>query len=250
MMNTQLGRIKMKTSSKILLSVLAALLIFTIGGLISLRILVDRAAESGGGLRAISEQDLGDKITQQYDLDEFSRVKVTGGWSVSISASEEYKVSISFPENLQDHVKVTKSGQALILETTGLVDFKGSHFKAEIQMPELSALSSEGGLTATLSNFSGDELLIESGGGVQLNAADCAYNQLELELSGGIQGNLKELKADNIHIEGNGAVDLDLYIDGGSLTGEVNGAAHIRIRGSLKKNTLKVNGVSNIEYLN
>ncbi len=240
----------MKTSSKILLSVLAALLIFTIGGLISLRILVDRAAESGGGLRAISEQEIGDKITQQYDLDGFSRVKVTGGWNVSISAGKEYKVSITFPENLQDRVRVEKSGQALIMETIGLVDFKGSHFKAEIQLPALRELSSEGGLTARLAGFAGDELVIKSGGGVQLNAADCAYNKLELELSGGIQGSLKELKAEDIHIEGNGAVDLDLHVDGGSLTGEVNGAAHIRIRGSLHKNTLKVNGVSNIEYLN
>ncbi len=240
----------MKTSSKILLTVLAALLIFTIGGLLSLRILVDRAAESEGGLRAFNEKSIGDSITQQYDMQDFSHIKVKGGWSVSLESGDEYEVSITFPENLQDNIRIEKSGKILILETRGLVDFKGSHFKAEIQLPELSALSSEGGLSASLSGFSGEELTIKSGGGVQIEADNCQYSQLELKLSGGIQGNFKDLRAENIHVDGSGAVDLDLMVDGGSLTGELNGAANIRIRGNLRKNTLTVNGVSNIEYLN
>ena len=240
----------MKTSSKILLTVLAALIILTIGGLISLRILVDNAAQSGGGLRAFDEKTIGDSITQQYDLQEFSQIKVKGGWSISIQSGEEYKVSITFPENLQDNLRIEKSGKMLILETRGLVDFKGSHFKADIQLPALSALSSEGGLSASLSGFSGDELKIKSSGGVQVKADNCHYRLLELDLSGGIQGNLKDLRAENIHVEGSGAVDLDLTVDGGSLTGELNGAANIKIRGNLSKNTLTVNGVSNIEYLN
>ncbi len=239
----------MKTSSKILLTVLAALIILTIGGLISLRILVDRAAQSEGGLRAFNEKTIGDSITQQYDLQDFSQLEVQGGWRVSLASGEEYKVSITFPENLQDNIRIEKNGNMLILETRGLVDFKGSHFKADIQLPDLSAIRSEGGLSASLSGFSGDELSIKSGGGVQIQADNCHYTQLELDLSGGIQGNLKDLRAENIHVEGSGAVDLDLMVDGGSLTGEVNGAANIKIRGNLSKNTLTVNGVSNIEYL-
>lgn len=240
----------MKTSSKIMLSVLAALLILTVGGLVSLRILVDRAAEAGGGLRAIDEKEIGEQITQQYDLKNFSRVNLIGGWKVSLSSGENYKVSITFPENLQDNVKIEQRGQSLNLETSGLVDFNGSHFEAEIQMPALNALSSEGGMTASLSGFSGDELVINCGGGVQLNADNCEYQSLELGLSGGIQGNLKDLQAENIHIDGNGAVDLDLQVNGGSLTGAVNGAANIKVRGRINKNTLQVNGVSNVEYLN
>lgn len=240
----------MKTSSKILLTVLAVVLVITAGGLISVRILVDRSFEDSGGFQAIEERNVGKKITQQYDIEDFSRIKVVGGWSISIQSGEDYKVSITFPENLQDHVKVGRSGQALILETTGLVDFKGAHFKAEIQMPQLTGLSSEGGMSASLQDFTGDELQINSGGGVQLKAENCIYTDLELDLSGGIQGNLQDLKAENINIDGNGAVDLDLYMNGGSLTGEVNGAANIKIRGSMRKNTLQVHGVSNVEYTN
>lgn len=240
----------MKTSSKILLTVLAVVLIITAGGLISVRILADRSFEESGGFQAVEERNVGKKITQQYDIEDFSRIKVVGGWSISIEAGEDYKVSITFPENLQDHVKVGRSGQALILETTGLVDFKGAHFKAEIQMPQLTGLSSEGGMSASLQDFTGDELRINSGGGVQLKAVNCTYTDLELDLSGGIQGNLQDLKAENINIDGNGAVDLDLHMNGGSLTGEVNGAANIKIRGSMRKNTLQVHGVSNVEYIN
>ena len=103
-------------------------------------------------------------------------------------------------------------------------------------------------MTATLEGFEGDSLSIESGGGVQLKALDCTYTDLDLHLSGGIQGDLDGLTAENIHIKGNGAVDLKIRMNGGILSGEVNGAANIYIRGNVAKNTLKVQGVSNIEY--
>ena len=50
--------------------------------------------------------------------------------------------------------------------------------------------------------------------------------------------------------DGNGAVALCLNMNGGSLTGEVNGAANIKISRSVRKNSLRVNGVSNVEYIN
>lgn len=58
-----------------------------------------------------------------------------------------------------------------------------------------------------------------------------------------------DLSAENIQINGNGEVDLDLNMNGGSLTGEVNGAANIKVRGNLAQNSLQVHGISNIEYV-
>lgn len=237
----------MRTSNKILLSVGIVLFIFIIISLISVRVALDKAVEAGGGVESYDKSFDGKMLTQAYDIEDFSRVQISGGWSVSLREGE-YMVKITFPEQFQDKVKINSQGSVLSLDTAGLIDFRGSHFKAEIQMPHLEALTSQGGMTAHLEGFEGDSLSIESGGGVQLKALDCRYTDLDLRLSGGIQGDLDGLTADNIHIKGNGAVDLKIRMNGGTLSGEVNGAANIYIRGSIDKNTLKVQGVSNIDY--
>jgi|GEM_PF-743653 len=239
----------MRTSNKILLSIGVVLFIFIIISLISVRVGLDRAVEAGGGVESYDKSFDGKMLTQSYDIEDFSNVKITGGWSVSLREGE-YMVNITFPEQFQDKVKINSQGSVLSLDTTGLIDFRGSHFKAEIQMPRLEALTSQGGMTASLKGFEGDSLSIESGGGVHLKALDCTYNDLDLQLSGGIQGDLDGLTADNIHIKGNGAVDLKIRMNGGTLSGEVNGAANIYISGRVSQNTLKVQGVSNVEYQN
>jgi len=227
----------------------SALVVIAVISIISMRVLVDRAAEAGGNLSAIDRNFDGKKISQEYDLEDFSRLQVIGGWNLTIQSGDTYRVSITFPEELQNHVKIGKNGEVLTLETTGLIDFRGAHFKAVVQMPDLEELRSEGGLTAGLHGFTGETLSIAGGGGVQIKAEACRYEKLSLKLSGGIQGDFRDFSAENIHINGNGAVDLDLKMNGGALTGEVNGAANIKVKGRLAQNSLQVHGVSNIEYV-
>src|SRR6056297_3718154 len=214
-----------------------------------MRVLVDRAAEAGGNLSAIDRNFDGKRISREYDMEDFSRLQVIGGWNLTIQSGDTYRVSITFPEELQNHVKIGKNGEVLTFETTGLIDFRGAHFKAVVQMPDLKELRSEGGLTAGIHGFTGDTLSIAGGGGVQIKAEACRYEKLSLQLSGGIQGDFWDLSAKDIHINGNGAVDLDLKMNGGALTGEVNGAANIKVKGSVAQNSLQVHGVSNIEYV-
>ncbi|MCF7914495.1 MAG: DUF2807 domain-containing protein [Spirochaetaceae bacterium] len=239
----------MKTSNKILLAAVSALVVIAIISIISMRVLVDRAAEAGGNLSALDRNFDGKRISQEYDLEDFSRLQVIGGWNLTIQSGDTYRVSITFPEELQNHVKIGKNGEVLTLETTGLIDFRGAHFKAVVQMPDLEELRSEGGLSAKIQGFTGEALSIAGGGGVQITAENCRYKKLSLQLSGGIQGDFRDLSAETIHINGNGAVDLDLSLNGGALTGEINGAANIKVRGSVAKNSLRVHGVSNIEYI-
>lgn len=240
----------MKTSNKILFAAVSALVVLAVISIISMRVLVDRAAEAGGNFSAIDRAFDGKRISQEYDMEDFSRLQVIGGWNLTLQSGNTYRVSITFPEELQNHVKIDKNGEVLSLETTGLIDFRGAHFKAVVQMPELAELRSEGGLSAGIHGFTGETLTIAGGGGVQIKAEDCRYEKLSLQLSGGIQGDFRDLSAEDIHIKGNGAVDLDVTMNGGALTGDVNGAANIKVRGNVAQNSLRVHGVSNIEYLN
>jgi len=238
-----------KTSNKILLAAVSTLVVLAVISIISMRVMVDRAAEAGGNVRSLDRTFDGKMVSQEYDLEDFSRLQVIGGWNLTLQSGTTYRVSITFPEELQKHVNIGKNGEVLTLETTGLIDFRGAHFKAMVQMPDLEELRSEGGLTAGLHGFTGDTLSIAGGGGVQIKAEACRYEKLSLKISGGIQGDFRDLSAEDIHINGNGAVDLDLKMNGGALTGEVNGAANIKVKGRLAQNSLQVHGVSNIEYV-
>ena len=239
----------MKTSNKILLVAVSALVVLAVISIISMRVMVDRAAEAGGNVRSLDRTFDGKMVSQEYDLENFSRLQVIGGWNLTLQSGNTYRVSITFPEELQKHVNIGKNGEVLSLETTGLIDFRGAHFKAVVQMPDLKELRSEGGLSAVIRGFTGKTLTIASGGGVQIKAEACRYEKLSLKISGGIQGDFRDLSAEDIHINGNGAVDLDLKMNGGALTGEVNGAANIKVKGRLAQNSLQVHGVSNIEYV-
>jgi len=133
-----------KTSNKILLAAVSTLVVLAVISIISMRVMVDRAAEAGGNVRSLDRTFDGKMVSQEYDLEDFSRLQVIGGWNLTLQSGTTYRVSITFPEELQKHVNIGKNGEVLTLETTGLIDFRGAHFKAMVQMPDLEELRSEG----------------------------------------------------------------------------------------------------------
>lgn len=71
----------MKTSNKILLAAVSVLVILTLISIISMRVLVDRAAEAGGNLSAINRTFDRKTISQEYGIEDFSRLQIIGGWA-------------------------------------------------------------------------------------------------------------------------------------------------------------------------
>jgi len=238
----------MRTSNKILAAIAVVVILIGLGALIGARVVMSRMGtdlREGTAARRIAR---GDWIEKEYDFNDFNQLNFSGGWRVKVEAGDEYSILLRTPKSLEDNLEVRKKGEYLMIGTRGLLDMESQHFEARISMPYLKGLNASGGLDAELSGFRGEEMILEGSGGLNIKARDCAYTDLWVETSGGVNADLREMPVKNAHVDASGALHMILSMQGGELTGQINGAGSLEYYGSVSKNTLSVSGVSNIRH--
>jgi len=129
----------------------------------------------------------GRPMTRQYDLKDFSEVKMGdlfGGVDADVTAADTYSISVTMPEDLFQYLDVSKSGQTLRI-TTRRILFGSDRPKVSVGMPDLYKADYSGGSAGRISGFksSHDMLVLCSGGGNL--ALDFEAGRTEIDLSGG-----------------------------------------------------------------
>lgn len=238
----------MKTSNKILVGVAAIILVIGLGLIIGIRVILHNAEGETGFIQSKPSFSAGDWIEKEYEYRDFKQVEFSGGWKAALESGKEYRIVVRLPKELEDVLEVKKRGGTLLVGTDKIYDMEGKHFEVRITMPELEALEAIGGIDARLSGFSGSTMFIEGSGGLNIVAEDCRYDDLRFETSGGTNAELRDMPVRNAHIESTGALNMVLTMEGGELSGRINGVCSLDYYGEVSNNTLSVSGVSSISH--
>ena len=241
----------MKNSSKFVLIVAAVVTALIIVMMLMFRGIVTDHLVVGDGSGSRFGDKLENKVSEDYDIDGFSRILVAGGWDVLVIADEQYRVTADFSEDTRDYLKVRRNGDTLVLqidyEKSGKVsDFHGA--SATIHMPVLNEVRVEGAVNLNIEDFNLDSLDFILDGAGQIIAENCSVDKLGIESNGAVNVDFydSETRAADVNIDGAGNVMLNMT--GGELSGLLSGLAHLEYTGSVSRMTVEEDGIANVEY--
>ena len=174
----------------------------------------------------------GNIIERTFNFVDFSKVRISYGFTAEVKQSSTYGVKVTADDNLFDYIIVKKDGDTLSI---GLKagSYEQSHFQATVMMPSLRSLElSDGGRTEVSGFSSADDLSIKLSDGTKLSGNLTAGN-VDITLTdgsrvelGGSANNIKIISHDGsqAYLKDFSVVDTDLNIgDGGLVTIDVSG---------------------------
>jgi hypothetical protein len=115
------------------------------------RIVLDRLA--GGDERVNGSGRL---VTEDFDIRGFSRVDISHAFRVELVQSSSYKVVVRVDENLQQHLRIEKRGETLVigLKPYRSYNLRNATMEAEVHLPDLRGIEASGASDVRISGFS------------------------------------------------------------------------------------------------
>lgn len=128
-------------------------------------------------------------ITQQnFPLNDFKTVSVSGDWTVEITRNETFSVTVDADKNLFDYLDIRVDGSHnLHIGFKKGYAISNAHCKASIKMPILKRLTTSDSITGEINSFnnmSGKAMSIAISGSGDITANDIKVKNLALEISG------------------------------------------------------------------
>lgn len=237
----------MKTSNKILLGTGAALLVFIIAVVIISRVMVGNVVtwEKDGQEKTVSA---GEKVSNNPEVDSFTELEIVGAWEVKVLRGEEHTITITAAESTMEKLVVENSGDTLKLSYPLHSSISSRGAKAEIVMPELERIESEGGTSIEFTGFTMDRLEVNLEGASNLKGIDSEIEDLFITAEGATNVDCGSCTIVNAHLDVEGAGSVKLHMDGGNLTGTVAGLANVVYTGTVDRQTVNVDGLGSVKH--
>ena len=229
----------MKRSQIALLSVGGVLAGVVIALVVSARVALDHGA---------TEHVNAEAIAGGAGLRGFHGVEVAGRWRVNISRGDDWQVDLSYPDALENRVKVHVTRDRLRLGLESDSWWNDSDLpSADIVMPELEEVDVRGAAVLEMSGFRGRRLGIDIAGASRLEGHDGRYDELDLSVAGASDIDLHGIAVTDAHVDLAGASKVTLTMSGGTLTGSVAGAGSIEYHGTVATESVRVSGVGGVK---
>ena len=240
----------MRQSQTVLLAALAvcALCIVLAAGVA--RVALSQLANEGGAQRNV---DPGPQTTRTLDLAGFHEVDVNGAWQVTLTKGSAWSVEISFPENLEERLRVRVEGDRLVLgyDWTGRNSNRDTpSFIARVSMPDLTAADVSGAARLDFSGFSGERLVLDLSGAGEVQGRAGRYESVSLDVSGAGRIDLRDVPVVDANVDLSGAARGVLQINGGMLSGDLSGASRVEYYGTIREQRVDVSGAASVVQAN
>ena len=205
--------------------------------------------------------------TRQFDYSGFKRIEISTAFNVDITKSDTYNVSVTLNDNLFNELTVSESGDTLYMHMNPYLRIVNMTQRAEISLPELSALKISGACQAVVTGFQSDgtlDLEADGASGMEINDLKAADTNMTVLGVSHVTGSLTTDNADfqvtgvsNIKLTGSAskmqlnvvgashATLTDFVADDASVTAEGASTAEVDVHGTLD---IDLNGVSTLRY--
>lgn len=186
------------------------------------------------------------QTTKTYDYSGFTEIEIESTFKAKIVQSDAFKVEVTCNEDLVEHLEIELEGDKLEI---GIKGWKGSKSapSVEIHLPVLTSLEVSGASEASVEQFEGKELSLETSGASSVTA-DLNYTKISAEISGasdlGLSGKTNKMElylSGASNFKGKGMLVTD------ELLFDASGAsnAHCQVDGDMY---LKLSGASSLNY--
>ncbi len=209
-------------------------------------------------LKEVSEEIMPDDpgtVTRNFNYTHFNGISVSGIVTVQLVKSNNYKVSITLPENLDKYLEVSvqngilKIGWSQNLPSRMLSNLSGKQVKAEIAMPMLESLEMSGSTSFYCTdefNLGHNELEIHTAGSSKIGTLNVKAEKLEAKITGASKISLSG-SFDETDIELAGSAKAEFMIDAKELDIDAAGACSANISGRYNKAEIDAAGAASLK---
>ncbi|MDC7126213.1 MAG: DUF2807 domain-containing protein [Spirochaetales bacterium] len=237
----------MKNSGKFFWLVLGGLILIPIICLISFKAVVFHSSRSTGDI-VVERKAPGKLVKEDYDFTNFNSIEVVGGWKIDVSYGEEFSIQAKYHENYADDLLIEKRGQTLYVGLANPDKKQYSMHKSgayvSIVMPKIDYVDVEGGVDMNLENYNSDNIQFRIQGAGQIIGNDCNFERLSLYIDGAGNFNFYDSRLTNADVNVSGAANIEINMNGGALTGNLSGIAHLGYTGDVSRIDVSKDGMS------
>jgi len=190
----------------------------------------------------------GNLESETFNFSDFTEVEAQNGFQVEITKSSTFSVEITTDDNVQEYLKVTKSGETLEIGLELGRIYGSVTLRAKITMPDLYKLDLSGGSRASITGFSSShDFGVELSGGSRIEG-DITAADADFDLSGGSQVVLSGSAGDlDVNSSGGSQLDLEAFsVDNADVNLSGGGKATVNVNGTLDVN---LSGGSKVLYV-
>lgn len=192
----------------------------------------------------------GDKyITKDYDLRDFTGIAASGIFEIELVKSNTWKVSVTYPEVLEEYIVVRVSSGKLSMSMKQVPlkisrNYKNWSVKAKVAMPVFTNLTLSGATKfdcADHFDIRDMDFRLDISGAAKAHGLDIVARNLDMEMSGATAASLRG-DFENAKIEMGGAAKCDFEISADVLDQEISGAAKAYHKGEFAKVDAEISG--------
>jgi len=186
----------------------------------------------------------GDLVTEERDLDRFTRIESKGSVDIFVTVGESQKVSLTFDDNLIDLVETSVRGKTLKITTKESYSSRRA-CKMEISVPTLEEVRVTGSGDVEIFNLTGNyfEFTVTGSGDMR---AEGEIDELDIRVSGSGDVDARELVARDANVKISGSGDVKVHATEG-FYGRVSGSGDIDVYGNPEHMSRYVSGSGDIK---
>jgi len=185
--------------------------------------------------------------TWEYEFNDFTHINASSAFTVNVSQSGSYSVSITANENLLDYLNVYQRGKTIYLGMKS-AEYNNVMYEATIAMPVLLDFTLSGASKGNISGFSSANPLKLKLSGASRVSGDMGTGDCNFSLSSASKVELTG-SGNDADINASGASELDLadfLINNTKVTLRGNSEATLNLDGRLDAN---LEGYSHLKYI-
>jgi len=206
-------------------------------------------------------------VTEDFDIRDFSRVDISHAFNVEVIQSGSYEVAVRIDENLQQHLRIEKRGDTLVI---GLKPYRSYNLRsvtmeAQVHIPDLRGIDASGASDVRVSGFSSAKDFDVDLSGASYLDGEITARDMRIEVSGASRVRLRGA-AENLYLNASGASNLaledfpvqdaDIELSGaseatvvmnGTLDIDASGASRLYFGGSPTMGRVDLSGASSIK---
>ena len=222
-------------TNRILATLGVAMVLFTAGVVVAIRVFAAPAREHGDG----------PEVDRQIQVERFTTLELRGGWELDLTHASEFSAVLSGDRELVDTAEVSAGGDRLSIHLEGDVD-EDRTVRILITAPAIEALSLAGAVNGTITGLDAAELTVLTEGATNLIFEGSTIGDLALQTAGAANIDLGESLVENALLNLEGATQLRITMAGGSLTGRVAGVGNVRYSGDTSSVNVDTDGIVRI----
>lgn len=185
----------------------------------------------------------GHLVTQERDIDNFTRIELSGSFDLFVQVGEQPSLSITFDDNIIEHIETEVHGRTLEIDCRE--SFSSSRgCRIAIAVPKLDAIFLSGSGDIVAENIDSDEFRFEVSGSGDFEARG-RVKELDISVKGSGDVDARDLIAEYAYVVIKGSGDVDVHATE-ELDGSIYGSGDITYFGDPKHVSRRVAGSGDI----